>query len=51
MDFLLTWNCRHIANPFIADRLGSCFAKMGFHLPVICTSEQFVSDANDPPQR
>jgi hypothetical protein len=47
MDFLLTWNCKHIANPFIADRLRTCFSRMGVHLPIICTPEQFSSDEND----
>ena len=53
MDFLLTWNCKHIANPFIGDRLQSCFSGMGVHLPVICTPEQFITDddndTQDPP--
>ena len=44
MDFLLTWNCKHIANPFIADRLQSCFSGAGVHLPTICTPEQFITD-------
>jgi hypothetical protein len=48
MDFLLTWNCKHIANPFIADRLHACFSEVGIHLPVICTPEQFFTDDNDP---
>ena len=47
MDFLLTWNCKHIANPFIADRLHSCFSEMGIHLPTICTPEQFFPDEHD----
>lgn len=47
MNFLLTWNCKHIANPFIADRLQSCFSSMGVHLPNICTPEQFLTDDND----
>ncbi len=46
MDFLLTWNCKHIANPFIADRLHACFSEAGVHLPVICTPEQFFTDDN-----
>ena len=50
MDFLLTWNCKHIANPFIAERLQSCFSKMGVHFPVICTPEQFISDENNDSQ-
>jgi hypothetical protein len=49
MDFLLTWNCKHIANPFIADQLQACFSAAGVHLPVICTPEQFFTDdTNDP---
>ena len=47
MDFLLTWNCKHIANPFIADRLQACFFEAGVHLPVICTPEQFFTDDNN----
>ena len=50
MDFLLTWNCKHIANPFIADRLQSCFSEMGVHLPIICTPEQFISDDDSDSQ-
>lgn len=46
-DFLLTWNCKHIANPFIADRLLSCFSAAGVHLPVICTPEQFFIDDDE----
>ena len=50
MNFLLTWNCRHIANPFIADRLQSCFSSMGVHLPIICTPEQFFTDDDNDSQ-
>lgn len=50
MDFLLTWNCKHIANPFIAGRLHTCFSDAGVHLPVICTPEQFFTDDNDDPE-
>ena len=50
MNFLLTWNCKHIANPFIADRLQSCFSSMGVHLPNICTPEQFFTDDDNDSQ-
>ena len=50
VDFLLTWNCKHIANPFIADRLHACFSDAGVHLPVICTPEQFFTDDNNDPE-
>lgn len=44
MQFLLTWNCRHIANPHIQGRLRSCLSRHGIELPVICTPEEFVGD-------
>jgi hypothetical protein len=44
MDFLLTWNCKHIANPFIAERLHTCFSANGVHFPVICTPQQFLAN-------
>ena len=50
VEFLLTWNCKHIANPFIADRLYACFSDAGVHLPVICTPEQFFTDDNNDPE-
>ena len=50
MNFLLTWNCKHIANPFSADRLQSCFSSMGVHLPSICTPEQFIADDDNDSQ-
>lgn len=50
MDFLLTWNCKHIANPFIADQLHACFSAAGVHLPVICTPQQFSTDDNNDPE-
>ena len=42
MDFLLTWNCRHIANavmmPIIRDTIASC----GYDPPMICTPEDLL---------
>lgn len=39
LDILLTWNCRHIANPMIQQRLRRVVEAGGFTLPVICTPE------------
>ena len=44
MQFLLTWNCKHIANPHIRERIRACFARHGVDLPVICTPEEFIGD-------
>jgi hypothetical protein len=37
MDFLLTWNCRHIANAAIVDKVRAACAGLGYPPPVICT--------------
>lgn len=37
MDFLLTWNCRHIANAAIVERVRAVCRGAGHVPPVICT--------------
>ncbi len=37
MDFLLTWNCRHIANATSVDKVRAAIATAGYAPPVICT--------------
>jgi hypothetical protein len=37
VDFLLTWNCRHLANPHLMKRLRAFIAERGLTLPEICT--------------
>jgi len=40
MDYLLTWNCTHIANATIRSRLAFEADKAGYRLPIICTPEE-----------
>jgi hypothetical protein len=42
MDFLLTWNCRHIHNAMISRRLAGVCAALGFTLPVLCTPRELM---------
>ena len=42
MDFLLTWNCRHIHNAMISRALSSLCATAGFPLPVLCTPRELM---------
>jgi len=42
MDFLLTWNCTHIANAFIRRKIEKINADQGFETPVICTPEELL---------
>ncbi len=41
--FLLTWNCRHIANPAIADELIRVCQTRGFECPVLCTPYALIA--------
>ncbi len=42
MSFLLSWNCKHIANAEIIKRLRKTVTGEGFELPVICTPEELL---------
>ena len=41
MNFLLTWNCRHIANAEKIKALEKICKSEGHEFPVICTPEEF----------
>ena len=42
MDYLLTWNCRHIANGEILKRVAVVCEHAGFPLPAVCTPEELM---------
>ena len=42
MDFLLTWNCRHIANAMMRARIGSVCEGLGYLPPILCTPEELT---------
>jgi hypothetical protein len=42
MDYLLTWNCKHIANPAIQKSIASVSRQRGYELPTICTPYEFL---------
>lgn len=44
MDCLLTWNCRHIANAEVIERLEAACLELGLLLPTLCTPEQLMGD-------
>ena len=43
MDVLLTWNCKHMANPITLPATASIIAKAGYRCPVILTPEEFMT--------
>lgn len=46
VDYLVTWNCRHIANPEIQRGIASYLEQIGTVLPFICTPEELLGEAN-----
>jgi hypothetical protein len=44
VHFLLTWNCRHIANAIIFRDLQHIIMSAGYDVPVICTPEELLGD-------
>ena len=44
VEFLLTWNCRHIANAEITVRLKQACTLWGYEMPILCTPEQLMGE-------
>ena len=44
MDYLATWNCRHIVNAEIIKRLVKIAGNAGYSLPILCTPEQLMGE-------
>lgn len=47
MDYLLTWNCTHIANAEIYKKVQRVCKTKGFTCPVICTPEELMGVNNN----
>ena len=43
-DFLLTWNCTHIANAAIREKIDAVCRSAGFRSPVICTPLELLGE-------
>ncbi len=44
VDFLLTWNCTHLANAEIFDSVGAVCRNGGYKCPVICTPVELLGE-------
>jgi predicted nucleic acid-binding protein len=47
VDFLLTWNCKHIANAAMRQAIERICRDADYEPPVICTPEELTSDDED----
>jgi hypothetical protein len=47
VDFLLSWNFKHIANPVIQARVAARLSRFGLDLPFICAPEELAGDDDE----
>ena len=47
IDFILTWNFKHINNPFMIKKISEVITKSGYVMPVICSPEEFLEAENE----
>ncbi|VXD15042.1 conserved hypothetical protein [Planktothrix paucivesiculata PCC 9631] len=43
LNYLLTWNCKHMANSQIQRKLSEISCNLGYTLPFICTPYEFLN--------
>lgn len=44
LDYLLTWNCKHIANAVLLKKIAKIAADQGYELPIICTPYELMGE-------
>ena len=44
IDYLLTWNCKHLANATLRVQIAGLLEDAGYACPVICTPEELMED-------
>jgi len=44
IDYVLTWNCSHIANARILPAIRGLLDELGVAMPFVCTPEEFVGN-------
>ena len=47
VDFLLSWNFKHIANPVIQAKIAGRLSAIGLALPFICPPEELLGEDDD----
>ena len=47
IDYLVTWNCKHIANAFMLRKIEQVVRAKGYTMPVVCTPEELMEEIQD----
>jgi predicted nucleic acid-binding protein len=44
VEYLVTWNCRHLANATMREQIEAACRAAGYRPPIICTPEELLED-------
>ncbi len=47
IEYLVTWNCKHIANAFMLRKIEQIVRAKGYTMPVVCTPEELMEEIQD----
>jgi hypothetical protein len=47
MDYLITWNCKHIANAQMRSAIENAIHQNGYQPPIICTPEELLGEKDN----
>ena len=47
IEFIVTWNFKHINNPFIYKRIETIIQGAGYTAPVMCSPEEFIGENDE----
>jgi len=47
IEYLITWNCKHIANAIMRHKINEVCISCGYEPIIICTPEELMEDLND----
>jgi hypothetical protein len=47
MDYLLTWNCTHIANATLRSQIERVCRSQGYEPPVVCTPQEMLEEGDE----
>jgi hypothetical protein len=47
IEFIITWNFKHINNPFMMRKISDSVTNAGYSMPVICSPEEFMEAEHD----
>ena len=46
IEFIVTWNFKHINNPFMKSKIREIIKNAGYKCPIICSPEELIGEKN-----